>query len=430
VKITGLEDLVAFDSYLEWISRRNLCVINLNLNRLSRLSAILKNKSIFAKLKTLNVENDTVAFKARFVSLIKASGPTLEFLHLFKCKFIDNSIIIAIADNCIQLVTFSMPCKSGPNKTVTDQAIIKLAEQCPHLEVFYVGNFTSLTDAALTAVTKHCLRLRELTMCHIPKLTDASLLEVTACPHLTLLYVRDCPLVTVALMERVCSACSGLLELTMVSNGLVCAAGWTVTLNSLVALRLVGVTLTDDLLGVITAQCVNLQELMLVNQSVELTSMGGYACIATNCRSLTELTLSECRRLQPYNIEDILKSGGQRLKLLEFSDNYFLFRSLAYITRYCTNLQSLNLSSRRKCCWDTETTILVLVKTCKQLNTLKISNIYFASNNWSKILKAMRETPSFESLYLINCIFASGFTKEIEKLLSNSTKPVVYLSDE
>jgi hypothetical protein len=79
------------------------------------------------------------------------------------------------------------------NQSVSDNAFIKLTNQCPCLKVVYLGNFTALTDAALTAIAMCCAHLQELTVCHIPKLTDASLLTVTACPHLTLLYVRDCP---------------------------------------------------------------------------------------------------------------------------------------------------------------------------------------------------------------------------------------------
>jgi hypothetical protein len=81
---------------------------------------------VHAKLKTLNVENDTVDFKAQFLSLIKAIRSILKFLHLFNCKYINNSVIIAIANNCKLLATFSMPCKSGPNKAVTEPAMIWL----------------------------------------------------------------------------------------------------------------------------------------------------------------------------------------------------------------------------------------------------------------------------------------------------------------
>jgi hypothetical protein len=370
-----------------------------------------------------------VAFKAFFLGLIKASGVTLKFLHLFNCEFVNNSVIIAIADNCKQLATFSMPCKSGPINAVTDPAFIKLAKQCPKLEVLYLGNFTSLTDAALTAVTEHCQRLRELTLCHIPKLTDASLLEVTACPHLTLLYVRDCPLVTAALMERVCSACPGLLELTMVCSGLVCQSGWTVNLNSLVALRLVGITLTEDLLEAITAQCGSLQELMLTNQSYVLTHDTDYTCIATNCLSLTELTLSACVCLTYNSIVSIFETCGHNLTLLELSELGSLDGEiLTEIAKHCKQLRSLNLSGRCKF-WGSYISILAVLKSCKQLRTLDLSEINFVSANcnWSKILNAMRKMSNFESLYLMNSKFAFGDLKEFKNVFRKSTKPFVYL---
>ncbi len=109
------------------------------------------------------------------------------------------------------------------------------------------------------------------------------------------------------------------------------------TLNRLVALRLVGITLTDDLLKAITAQCVNLQELMLVNQSHKLTPLG-FACIATNCRSLTELTLSGCDNLEHDDFELIVKACGNQLTLLKVSDDRSL--SLTVIKNHCEKLLS------------------------------------------------------------------------------------------
>ncbi|GBG31101.1 F-box/LRR-repeat protein 15 [Hondaea fermentalgiana] len=180
------------------------------------------------------------------------------------------------------------------------------------------------------------------------------------------------------------------------------------------------VSITDDILGLISAMCPNLQNLNLAfcedisNTGLEHFSKSNHRCVA-----LSSVILDGCIRVSDRGVAYIAEGSGKSLRVLSLRNLPRLTpKVLDRIGWHCPNMRSLNLdvdtlikSLVKTQTWEKQKSLddkhhfldiateenfkklVGLVQRCSSLHTLKLSNILnegeFGKTNWKNLIGAM-----------------------------------------
>jgi hypothetical protein len=131
--------------------------------------------------------NDPVVAAA--ATAIATSNPLLEQLDLPGNGWLSDDVLTTIAASCPLLQELCADSESP--STLTDAAVVVLAQGCAMLSVVEGLSGPGLTDASVIALTERCLDLTKLHLEHCPQVTETALIAL-AQKCLTLVVLQVC----------------------------------------------------------------------------------------------------------------------------------------------------------------------------------------------------------------------------------------------
>jgi hypothetical protein len=200
-KYTEVLSVTLFSS-TKWLLKPNYEIFQLNL--FDKSWAAIKQKtlsfSFLNKLKCLNLEEGSISRRNKCLDLISTTR-SLTCINFGACRFVNDTVILAIAKHCGQLTTFLCLNHNYVNYHIHDESIIQLTLQCTFLEVLHLGNCSELTNKTGIAISLNCGELLNLAMCNIPNFTDKTMDALSHCNdskclELTDLYIGNCDCLT------------------------------------------------------------------------------------------------------------------------------------------------------------------------------------------------------------------------------------------
>eukprot|EP00899_Mesostigma_viride_P019589 jgi/Mesvir1/27631/Mv07362-RA.1 len=292
------------------------------------------------RLEYLNVENFEEEISDTSLTAIARRCPDLRGLGVGTSAVTDAGLM-AVASGCRQLQALNIA-----GQGITSEALTYLARHCPHLRRLDAPFVASIDDTVLLALGAHCRELHHLSIqgagvtdfgiealakgCprldHLavacPHVTDAGMAAVArGCPHLRHLYLRSCECVTDTGMGAIARCCPQLLRLELfrcpkVTEACLCAVGEGCRRLEQLRFSALEGGVTDASMRVVARNCTRLHSIAM--------HRGGFGEAAL--RALVE----NCERLEHLEI-----SGA----------DFALENSMAAISRHCTCLRSLSVTS-------------------------------------------------------------------------------------
>jgi hypothetical protein len=122
-------------------------------------------------LESVTVRGCTQLTDAGVCTLIAKVGSTLRSISVGCCYLLTDESVLAIARQCPHLVSVSCP----PN--ASDAAVAKLAEGCPNLVYANLAG-TAVGDGGLVALSTYCVKLVTLNLMHCPNITKKGIRAV------------------------------------------------------------------------------------------------------------------------------------------------------------------------------------------------------------------------------------------------------------
>ncbi|KAL8613085.1 hypothetical protein ACOMHN_035026 [Nucella lapillus] len=130
-----------------------------------------------------------------------------EKLYL-SCKNMDTSLLSLVTMTCHELRLLEM---SGIT-TVTNDLILQLADNCPHLSHLGIKGCRQVTDHAVCTLVKQC-PIRSLVLSGILNLTDKCIFALAnSRPELEEIYLNGCAHISPAAVRYLCDCCIGRLH--------------------------------------------------------------------------------------------------------------------------------------------------------------------------------------------------------------------------
>lgn len=264
-------------------------------------------------------------------------------------------------------------------KSVPDNSMKILAQNCRHLEEVSLDDCNQLTDEACISLAKNCNSLMYLNVasCNI---TDNSLIEIgNNCKNLELIDISNCNKIRPAGIERLVKNCPNLLSFISVACG--------------------PPTMNDDSLKVIGEYC---HKLKLINlNGCHAISDQGVRYLADGCHLLVSLCLSKCYTISDQSLMS-LGQGCKELRTIGLNDCIHLtdngFQALAH---NCKLLENLDLED---CALITDQTLLYLSSNCPNLKRLALSHCDKITDEGIRhIGENQKVSESIQYLELDNC---------------------------
>jgi hypothetical protein len=424
----------------KWLSIPNLNfnIFQLNLVHESWASIDVKSPSFnfLDNLKSFNIEEGSVLRRSICLDLISTTK-SLTYLNLGKCRFVNDTVIFSIANNCGQLKTFLCMSENYVNCHIHDESILQLTTQCVFLEVLHLGNCIELTDKIGIAISENCGYLLNLALCNLPKLTDETIHTLihstkSKCIALTDLYVCNCVRFTDRGINYFFYGFKLLVNITIIVSH---PKDWygADTYYSVIAfdshklesVRLIGYKTTERVLKKLSSYNKSLRELMLIgdkhNQKI-MVYPNGYEHIAKLCFSLEKLTLGNCSTLDEDHLVAIIKGCGAKLAYLsitpKFSDS---LATIDAIGNHCKRLTTLNLSKMRL-----YSSFIDIITKCQVLTSLDMSSrcSFHKSFDWVSFISAILERNELKNLYFSKSLINK---EEIKVLKLNCEKNVLFV---
>jgi hypothetical protein len=421
---------------MKWLLVPHFIVFRLNLVQKSWDFISLDSLKVifFSKFKSLNVVEGLESHRSKFLELISVTK-SLTYINFEKCPLVDDKIISAIANNCVQLNTFLCLSEGFINDKVHDKSIVQLTKQCIFLEVLQVGNCIELTDYIGVAISENCSELRNLSFCYLPKLTDKTIDALTNpksnCKGITDLYIQKCLLFTLNGINQFFIPLKHLVNITIImhprpprSYSNYGYAFLPFHSCKLMSVRLVGYRVSFNLLRGMKREHINLRELMLIGDDRNnLTdNPDGYKHVAQCCHNLELLTLEKCSELSEEHLIAILEISGKTLSFLSISPQFSISSAtIDAIVNYCSGLTTLKMSGV-----SFYSDLIEIVLSCQLLVSLDLSRgcSFDATFNWVDFTSAI-----IESKHMKNVYFCKGLLnkEEVKVLKQNFENNVIFM---
>lgn len=174
----------------------------LDVAAIESLATHSKRLQIFELFNNREINSDTLPI------LLRGCSKLVE-LHFHFCYGIDDLCLQQIGEHCKQLRRFT----SRPNDAITDLGALAIARNCPQLVGFNIFACSYVSNNALREICRSCPQLQEITLSAM-KITDEVLRAIAACcPHLRILVVARCNLITAEAVMCVVDSCAQLQSL-------------------------------------------------------------------------------------------------------------------------------------------------------------------------------------------------------------------------
>ncbi|RHZ76349.1 hypothetical protein Glove_198g86 [Diversispora epigaea] len=236
---------------------------------LESLGVSCNSKAIKRSSKLNNMKDTTLCKIANLC-------PNLQYLKLESSKLSDISL-----KEIAQLCTNLHCLKLGYSKHITDVSIIKIVQNCPHLE--YLGlRSSNITDTSLKQITESCPKLFILSLVGCQKITDESICAIAlTCSNMQFYTLEDCEGITDILVKKIAQSNPNLKYLNLVYC----------------------YPISDKSICEIARLCPKLESLQL--KSCYITDTSIYA-IAHSCHNLRNLNIEDCHYLSDVAINTLI----------------------------------------------------------------------------------------------------------------------------
>jgi hypothetical protein len=208
------------NSYLQWISKRNIFIKNFVLTRwdviptnyysFSRLEYLVVNSKLdfndfyfklllktCINLKDLSIENCDKFYCNNFVSAL-AYLKKIKSLSITNCEQFDDDCVLSLASHYRDLTEVYLTeifFMNLPN--VTNKHFLFFCQVFKYLVELTIGNCENFTNDCLISISKHCKKLEYLRLIDLPNITDEGLeCFENKCFKLKKIKIIDCDNIT------------------------------------------------------------------------------------------------------------------------------------------------------------------------------------------------------------------------------------------
>uniref|UniRef100_A0A1D1XKH7 F-box/LRR-repeat protein 3 n=1 Tax=Anthurium amnicola TaxID=1678845 RepID=A0A1D1XKH7_9ARAE len=305
----------------------------------SGLSSVIKGNN---HLQTINAGHCFPCLQEHtppFLVKLKHLGKSLNTIKLDGFH-VSSLVLGTIGLHCKNLVEIGL----GKCDGVADEGVSELVSGCANLRIIDLTCCHLITDSALSAIARSCNMLAHLRLESCTSITEKGLDHVAAlCSHLAEIDLTDCGINDEAL--RSLSKCSNLVEMKL---GL-CSS------------------ITDKGLAHIGSNCKKLQAIDLY-QCTEISD-DGLAAIASGCKSLKKINLCYCSRITDLGMKHLsaleLLSDLEMRKLVNVTS--------AGVTAIAIGCKSLTELDLKKCCRVDDEGFRALTQHSENLRQINVS---------------------------------------------------------
>ena len=332
-------------------------------------------------LLKLNIGNCTKITSSGLESIAGAC-PTLEELDITNCTEIADEGVTAVAQHCHEL----MALKIDGCVDISDAALAAISYGCPELQTLSCVGCEGLSDISIKAILSRCPELESLDISCCSNIIGRCFVEVSGEESATLLvHMHDLKSLVMKNMTdlhedtlRWVAGCFGSLEEIEIP-GLKDLMGddvlhaLTTSCSNFTKLNFAGCDrLTEASIGLelVTRHCHSLTQLDV--SRIKLLSSRGVRAIITRCaklkhlnldgltlideetflaatlpQGLTYLSMRDCPGVGDGAVRQITRTIGPAIKVLRLARCPTISdKSVAFISKFCTELATLDLSRR------------------------------------------------------------------------------------
>lgn len=361
---------------------------------------LIKNKLFIKQIYSINLSGTKI--NDEFIIYLSKNCKQLLLLDISYCIEIKNnaSIIELLKNSChlISLIT--------KNCVINDECVLTLTNHCKSLEMLDITNCIDITDISIHSIIKNTIKLKSLNIHGCVNISTDSIIKLLQNNNdLIIVDTKYCKNMTNECIIALANHCNQLTYLDISGCLNISELSIVYLVNYCIDLKVLNLTnihnLTDNIVIQITKGCKTLQSLVLYSSSgyLDITNDSITNGIGMYCNSLKELDLTNCRSINNEGIINLSLTCKYLEILILKGCIHISDYSIKELSKNCLYLQLLNL----RCCNNitdisiyelannskylqslslrpknstliTDESILYLIKHCKQLIELEISN--------------------------------------------------------
>ena len=333
--------------------------------------------------------------------LSKLLDESIENLDLSYSSLINNNILKLISEKCKNVRNLSVAyCLS-----ITSEGIIYIANHCKSLESIDLSGCQLIKDEGVYELIKNCKSLVTINLTGCQQITTNAICSLSLLNNLENLSLKNCKQITDPVIESLTdkliqldlSDCDQITDSAVLSIAKKC--------NKIKMLKLTSPKITDFSIDQVANQCHSLELLEL--RGCDQISDQSISSITKNCTNLMSLALSSCKNnsfaFNFTNNFELNKNNHLNLLNLKFLDvsgcTNVVDSSLEFISKYCLHLQSLNLSG---CENITDSGLIHLIHSHPDFHELNLTRCKNLSD--SSIIILAKKWMKLKKLSLNSCI--------------------------
>jgi hypothetical protein len=129
------------------------------------------------------------------------------FVSLHQCSSITDAAVLALAEHCASIQNIDLTnCSS-----ITDAAVLALAVHCAGIQIISLNGCRNITDAAVLALAEHCAGIQTIYLTNCSSITDAAVLALAEhCAGIQTIYLDGCSKIPDAAVLALAQHCAGI----------------------------------------------------------------------------------------------------------------------------------------------------------------------------------------------------------------------------
>jgi len=273
-------------------------------------------------------------------------GSSLKSLILQNCQWVNDELLIAIAD---QLVNSLVEVQLDQCGQISDRGVIYLVNKCTSLRAIRISYCTSITNLTIEAMCENSKAISELDLSGCSKINDRAIIALAKCfaSSLRHLGIRDCEMISADGIEALARSCSLLDHFDLRAKQ----------------------RLSNQTLDVISSSCKDLRTLAIDGNSINLQP-SVLRTLIKRCPSVRSFTVIANQTLTSSGVR-ILAKGWKNLESLTLSYCSEINDDALYgLAKYCSSLQTLNFSG---CSNITKSGLKALLGNCLHLKEIHLN---------------------------------------------------------
>lgn len=316
LQIINLAGSEITDIGLEAVANHCKDIEHLNLHNCSWVSdvGVTRLAGECTGLKTLILSGCKKITDASLETLA-SSCKQLVSLNLALCNRITGRGVIALAGLGKTLTNLNLerpPGKDGPNRDVSDQAIIELTRNCKALVSINLSGRCVVDEVLHNLAGCRSLTSLYLAQCGLGESRDVYACQIiaTVCPRLETLDLSRNDRLGTSSINSIANGCKSLKTFSLSGVRLQSAQGFRSLVdgcNELQTLNLIGCSLDDRDLKAIANGSTKLENLD-IKVAFNVTD-GGIDALITGCRALSKIDISFCGNVTQKKIDELRQRG-------------------------------------------------------------------------------------------------------------------------